>query len=118
MGLFEDDDLFGKKDKPYSPFDKLGGNAEAMTAINKHRAGDFSSGLSIGQQITADEEAKYQDAFNRYREAAAMIGKPRISPEQAIILTKKDEARKIAPQSLMIKTGVCYKVDHKAHWET
>lgn len=70
------------------------------------------------QQRKANEEAKYQDAFNRYREAAAMIGKPRISPEQAIILTKKDEARKIAPQSLMIKTGVCYKVDHKAHWET
>ena len=32
-------------------------------------------------------------------------------------LTKKYETRKIAPHALMVKSGVCYKIEHKAHWE-
>ncbi len=67
MGLFDDDnDLFGNKDKPYSSFDKLGGNSglsDAMSNINTYRTGGLDHGLSIGQQISADNAADDVDAL-------------------------------------------------------
>lgn len=69
------------------------------------------------QQQKANAEARYQDELTRYRQAERMIGKPRVTSEDAMTLTKKHETRKIAPHALMIKSGVCYKIEHKAHWE-
>lgn len=69
MGIFDDDgDLFGKK-KPYSDLDKIGGQSDTMSAINKHRAGGMSHGLSIGQQIAADKASDNVDAL--------FVGKPK-----------------------------------------
>ena len=70
------------------------------------------------QQQKANAEARYQDELTRYRQAERMIGKPRVTSEDAMTLTKKHETRKIAPHALMVKSGVCYKIEHKAHWET
>lgn len=72
MGLFDDDtDLFGKK-KPFSDTDKIGFSkdiSDSMTGINKYKSGDINHGLSIGQQIAADDAKNNIDAL--------FVGKPK-----------------------------------------
>ncbi|KJZ25413.1 hypothetical protein [Tritonibacter mobilis] len=68
MGIFDDDDLFGNKDKPYSAFDKLGSSSDSMSAINTYRSGGMGHGLSTAQQIMSDNAEDDVDAL--------FVGKP------------------------------------------
>jgi hypothetical protein len=68
MGFFDDDDgdIFGNKKKPYSDFDKIGGHSgisDAMSSTNNYRTGGLNHGLSVGQQIAADDASNDIDAL-------------------------------------------------------
>lgn len=69
------------------------------------------------RQAKENTEAGYQDALTRYRQAERTIGHPRITPQEAMALTRKHDRRKIAECSLMMKSGACYRIEHKAFWE-
>ncbi|KXF92378.1 hypothetical protein [Phaeobacter inhibens] len=74
MGIFDDDDgdLFGSKKKPYSNFDKIGGHSgisDGMSGTNRYRTGGLNHGLSVGQQIAADDASNDIDAL--------FVGKPK-----------------------------------------
>lgn len=65
----------------------------------------------------ANEEADYQNAMNEYAHARATIGHPRIAPEQAIQITKRNPDRKIAETAIVIREGVGYTLPLTAYFE-
>ena len=69
------------------------------------------------RQEKENSEAGYQDALTRYRQAERTIGHPRITPQEAMALTRKHDARKVSECALMMKSVLCYRIQHKAYWE-
>ena len=82
-----------------------------VTAANKH-----DRVAAEWRQTKDNAEADYQDKQNQYKQAESMIGKPRLTMEEAMVLTEAPP-KKVSPNAFLIKSGVCYKIKPVGYWE-
>ena len=111
--------LFNLESKAYKVFRKANIRPEEKKERKKRNvtAANVHHQHSAEWQQTKDNlEADYQDKQNQYQQATNMIGKPRLTPEDAMILTKAPVG-KISPNTLLIKSGVCYNIKPTPYWE-
>jgi len=89
----------------------------AKNGFNGQTADEYLKFMKRHENAMLDAEARYQDNLNKYGHARAVIGHPRITPDQVIQLTKRNQKRKISDTALVLQEGICWKEELVAYFE-
>lgn len=64
-----------------------------------------------------EQEAIYTDKMNEYAHARSCVGHPRVTDDEIMQITKKNDARGISDFALVLQDGVCWKAPLRAYFE-